>query len=191
MAKLGFNPRWSLSPKGNQSWIFIGRTDPEVEAPILWPPDVKNWLNGKDPDAGKNWRQEEKGMTEDQTVGWHHQLNRHKFEQAPGDGEGQGSLVCCSPWHKESDTTWWLNNSNNQLQSFCFQPLYHIAYIISISSRIFSPITIIPLTVEGKKRENWARNKSGGLDSIHNSSLTTSVTLSKLFSLCGPQNSQV
>ena len=88
--------------KGNQSWIFIGRTDPEAEAPILWPPDVKGRLTGKDPDAGKDWRQEEKGTTEDEVVGWHHWLNGHEFEQDPGVGDGQGSLACCSPWgHKE------------------------------------------------------------------------------------------
>ena len=92
-----------VNPKGNQSWIFIGRTDAEAEAPILWPPDVKNWLIGKDPDAGKEWRQEEKGMTEDGIVGWHHWLNGHAIEQAPGVGDGQGSLACCSPCgHKES-----------------------------------------------------------------------------------------
>ena len=99
-----------VHPKGNQSWIFIGRTDAEVEPPILWPPDAKKWLIGKDPDAVKNWRQEDKGMTEDEMVEWHYQLNGHEFEQVPGVGDGQGSLVCCSPWgHKESDTTEWLN----------------------------------------------------------------------------------
>ena len=97
-----------VNTKGNQSWILIGRTD--AEASILWPPDVKKWLLGKDPDAGKDWRQEEKGMTEDEMVGWHHWLDGHEFEQARGDGDGQGSLSCCSPWgHKESDTTEWLN----------------------------------------------------------------------------------
>ena len=97
-------------PKGNQSWIFIGRTDAEAETPILWSPDVKNLLIGKDSDAGKNWRQEEKGMTEDEMVGWHHQLDGHKFEQAPGVGNGQGSLTCCSPQSlKELDATEWLN----------------------------------------------------------------------------------
>ena len=90
-----------IIPKG----IFIGRIDAEVEAPILWPPDV-NWIIGKDPDAGKGWRQEEKGTTEDEVVGWHHWLNKHEFEQALGVGDGQGTLACCSPWgHKESDTT--------------------------------------------------------------------------------------
>ena len=92
--------------KGDQPWIFIGKTDAEAVTPILWPPDVKKWLIGKDPDAGKDWRQEEKGMTEDKMVGWHHWLDGHEFEQAPGVGDGQGSLECCSPWgHKEQDTT--------------------------------------------------------------------------------------
>ena len=101
----------TVSPKGNQPWISIRRTDAEAEAPILWPPDAKSWFIRKDPDAGKDWRQKEKGTTEDEMVGWHHQLNGHEFEQALGDGKGQGSLVCCNPWvHKESDTTEWLNN---------------------------------------------------------------------------------
>ena len=85
-----------VNPKGNQSWIFTGRTDAEAEAPILWPPDMKNWLIGKDPDPGKDWQREKKGTTEDETVGWHHQLDGHEFEQALGVGDGQGSLVCCS-----------------------------------------------------------------------------------------------
>ena len=84
-----------VNPKGNQPWIFIGR--PDVEAPKLCSPDAEIWLIGKDPDAGKDWRQEEKGMTEDEMVGWHHWLNGHEFEQRPGDGDGQGSLACCSP----------------------------------------------------------------------------------------------
>ena len=87
-----------VHPKRNQSWLFIGRTDAEAETPIFWPPDAKNWLTGKDPDAGKDWRQEEKGMTEDEMVGWYHWLDGHEFEQALGVGEGQGSLACCSPW---------------------------------------------------------------------------------------------
>ena len=77
-----------VHPKGDQSWVFIGRTDVDVETPILWPPDEKNWLIEKDPDAGKDWRQEEKGTTEDETVGWHHWLNGHEFEQTPGDDAG-------------------------------------------------------------------------------------------------------
>ena len=86
-----------INPKGYQSWIFIGRTDAEAETPVLWPPDAKNWLTGKDPVAGKDWRQEEKGMTDDEMVGWHHWLDGHEFEQAPEVDDGQGSLACCSP----------------------------------------------------------------------------------------------
>ena len=96
-------------------WIFIESTD--AEAPILWPPDVKSWVTGKDLNAGKDWGQEEKWVTEDEVVGWHHQLNGHAFEQTPGDGERQGNLACCSPWgHKESDTTERLNNNGNVRQ---------------------------------------------------------------------------
>ena len=97
-------------PKGNQSWIFIGRIDAEAEISIFWPPDAKTCLIGKDPDAGKDWRQEKKGMTEDELVGWHHQLDGNEFEQVLGVGDGQGSLACGSPWGcKESDMTEQLN----------------------------------------------------------------------------------
>ena len=96
-----------VNSQGNQSWVLIGRTDAEAEIPIPWPPDEKSWLIRKDPDAGKDWRQVEKGTTEDEMVGWHHQLNGHQFEQAPEDGEGQGSLVCYHPWGTKSQT--WLN----------------------------------------------------------------------------------
>ena len=94
-----------INSKGNQPWIVIGKTDAEAETPILWPPDAKNWLTGKDLEAGKDWRQEEKGMTEDEMVGWHHRFNGHEFEQTPGNSEGQGSLTCCSLWITESDMT--------------------------------------------------------------------------------------
>ena len=94
-----------VNPKGNQPWIFIGRTDAEAKSPILWPPDAKNWLTGKDPDAGKDWGQE-KGKTENEMIGWHHQLNGYEFEQILRDSEGQGSLAYCSPQGPtESDTT--------------------------------------------------------------------------------------
>ena len=96
--------------KGNQSWIFIGRTDAETETPILWPFDAKNGLIWKDPDAGQDWRWEEKGMTEDDMVGWHQWLNGHEFEWTLGVGDGQGGLACCSPWGcKQPDMTEWLN----------------------------------------------------------------------------------
>ena len=92
--------------KGDQSWVFIGRTDARAETPILWPPHAKSWLSGKDSDAGRDWGQEEKGTTEDEMVGWHHRLDGHEFEKTLGVGDGQGGLVCCRPWgHKESDTT--------------------------------------------------------------------------------------
>ena len=99
-----------VHPKGDQSWVFTGRTDVEAETPTLWPPDAKIWLIGKDPDAGKDWGQEEKGMIEDEMVGWHHRLNGHGFGQTPAVGDGQGGLACCGSWgHKELDTTEWLN----------------------------------------------------------------------------------
>ena len=109
-----------VNPKRNKAWIFIGRTDAEAEALIFWPPDAKNWLIWKDPEAGKDWRQEKKGTTEDEMVGWHHWFKGHEFEQALGDGDGQGSLVCFSPWGcKESDMTeqlktnrWWGGQGN-------------------------------------------------------------------------------
>ena len=95
-----------VHPKVDQSWVFIGKIDAEAETPIIWPPDLKSWLIGKDPDAGKAWGQEEKGVTEDEMFGWHYQLNGPELEQTPGDSEGQRSLACCSPWDcKELDMT--------------------------------------------------------------------------------------
>jgi len=102
--------RSNQSIKGNQSWVFIGRTDAEAETPILWPSHVKSWLTGKDPDVGRDWVQEEKGMVEDEMAGWHHWLDGHEFEWTPGVGDGQGGLACCDSWgYKESDTTERLN----------------------------------------------------------------------------------
>ena len=99
-----------VSPQENQFWIFIGRTDAEAEALILWPPDTKSWLIGKDTDAGKDWRQKEKRITEDEMTGWHHWLDGRESEWTPGVGDGQGGLACCNSWgHKESDTTERLN----------------------------------------------------------------------------------
>ena len=94
----------SVHPKGDRSWVFIGKTDVEAETPVLWPPDAKSWLIWKDPDAGKDWRREEKGMTENEMVGWHHQLNGHEFGWTPGVSDGLGGLACCGLWdRKESD----------------------------------------------------------------------------------------
>ena len=97
-----------VHPKGDQSWVFIGRTDVEAETPILWPLDVKSWLIWNNPNARKDWRQEEKGTIEDEMVEWHHRLDGREFEQALGVGDGQGGLVCCGPWVTKSQT--WLNN---------------------------------------------------------------------------------
>ena len=99
-----------LHPKGDHSWVFIGRTDVEAETPVLWPPDSKSWLIGKDPDAGKDWGQEEKGMTEDELAGWYYRLDGHELGWTPGVGDGQGGLAGCHSWGcKESDVTEWLN----------------------------------------------------------------------------------
>ena len=96
--------------KGDQSWVFFGRSDAKAEAPVLWPPHVKSWLTGKDSDAGRDWGQEEKGTTEDEMAGWHHWLDGRESEWTPGVGDRQGGLVCCSSWgRKELDTTEWLN----------------------------------------------------------------------------------
>ena len=116
----------SVNPKGNQPWVFIGRTDAEAEAEalIFWPCDVKSWLTGKDPDAGKDWKQRE-GLAEDEMVRWYHQLNRHEFEQAPGDSGGHGSLACCSPWgHRVRHNL--MTKQQQQLRTvhqFCMYPL--------------------------------------------------------------------
>ena len=117
----------AVNPKENQSWMFIGRTGAKAETPIVWPPG-KNWLIGKDPDARKDWRQEEKGMIEDEMVGWHHQLNGHEFEQALGVGDGQGGLACCSPWgRKELDTTKRLNWTTH-IVLYIDQNIYIVPY---------------------------------------------------------------
>ena len=117
-----------VPPKGNQSWIFIGRTDAEAETPILWPLDAKNWHIWKDPDAGKDWGQEEKGMTGNEMVGWHHRLNGHGFEWILGVGDGQGGLACCGSWvRKESDTTEWLNWTEKKLRNCLVQTLNLLA----------------------------------------------------------------
>ena len=119
-----------VNPKGNQLWIFIGRTDTEAEAPIFWLPKMKNQLIRKDPNAGKDWRQEEKGMSEDEMVGKYHWFNEHEFQQTQGDSQGEGSLACCSPWGcKESDTTEQLNNNR-----FHIQNMYRIQTLLPIYS---------------------------------------------------------
>ena len=122
----------TVNLKGDQSWIFIGRTDAEAETPILWPHDAKNWLIWKDPVAGKDWRWEEKGMTEDKIVGWHHWLNGYEFEQALKISDWQGSLACSSPWSpKESNRTEWLNWTE-----LCAGHTQTVGILFSLSLRI-------------------------------------------------------
>ena len=121
-----------VNPKGNQSWIVIGRTDAEVEAPILWAPDVKSGLIGKKPDAGKDWRQEEKGMTEDEMIRCYHRLNGHESEQTPGDNEEQGSLACCSPKSWTRLSNWTIASSDSFLFSYFLVPCknYHSVHLL-------------------------------------------------------------
>ena len=133
-----------VNPKGNQSWIVIGKTDDEAEAPIFWPPDAKSRLIGKDPDAGKDWGQEEKGMAEDKMVVWHHQLNGHEFEQAPGDGEEEGRLACCCPWGcKELGMTERLNNNiaTGHWKSLSSNFNYH-QYINNLRNLYLEPLVL-------------------------------------------------
>ena len=131
-----------VHPKRDQSWVFIGRTDFEAETPILWPPHVKSWLIGKDPDAGRDWGQQEKGMTENEMAEWHQRLNGHEFEWTPGVGDGQGGLVCWDSWgRKESDTTEWLNRTE---LIFCVS-LNHFYYYWEVSI--------------DKKRMCWVRRR--------------------------------
>ena len=117
-----------VHPRGSQSWMFIERTDVEAETPILWPSDDKSWLIGKDPDTGKDWRKEEKGMTEDEMVGWRHRFNGHDSGWTPGVGDGQGGLACCSLWGlKESDTTEWLNwTEQRETKDLNSGDIYHL-----------------------------------------------------------------
>ena len=134
-----------VNPKGNQPWIFIGRTDAKAEALILWPPTAKSWLIGKDPNAGKDRRQEKKGMTEDEMIRWHHWFNGHEFEKVPGDGEGQGSLACCSPWgHKESDMTEWLKNNCSLKKKKIFKFLKTLNYHPELSSQVSCHSSEVP-----------------------------------------------
>ena len=118
---LGLKEIQPVHPKGDQPWVFIGRTDVEAETAILWPPDTDSWLIGKGPDAGKDWGQAEKGLTEDEMVGWHHRLDGHGFGWTPGVGDGQGGLAYCGSWgHKESNTTEQLNWTKLNPITACF-----------------------------------------------------------------------
>ena len=140
-----------VHPKGDQSWVFIGRTASEAETPVLWPPDTKSWLLWTDPDAGKDWGQEEKGMTEDKMVGWHHRLNAHGFGWTLGVGDGQGGQVCCDSWGcKDSDMTEWLNWTDLLANSFTHSKIFLDYLLYTLHSfgyrrytKILSPISII------------------------------------------------
>ena len=160
-----------VHPKEDQSWIVTGRTD--AEAPILWPPDVKNWLIWKDPDAGKDWRQEEKWTTEDEIVGWHHLHDGHEFEQALGVGDGQGGLVCCNSWgHKESDTTEQLT-TNTHAWYIKGQYFGHLMWRVNSLEK-----TLMLGKIEGRRRSGWQRTR--WLDGISDS---VGMSLSKLWKI--------
>ena len=153
-----------VNPKGNQPWIFIGRTDAKAEAPILWPPNAKSWLIGKDPNAGKEIRQKKKGMWEEEMIRWHHWFNGHEFEKVSGDGEGQGSLACYSPQgHNESDMTKWLRNncSLKKKKKKLLKFLKTFNYRPELSSRVSCPhqkyprvrrMTVSPASSRGESR---------------------------------------
>ena len=134
-----------VHPKGNQSWVFNGRTDAEAETPILRPPDAKSWLIWKDPNAGKDWGQEEKGMTEDEMVGWHHRLNGHGFGWTLGVGDGQGGLACCDSWcRKESDKTEWLNWT--ELMCLDRKKIYTSNYTVNVTELCYFSQVIFSYT---------------------------------------------
>ena len=139
----------TVSPKGNQSWIFIGRTDAEAEAPTLWTLDAKNWLIGKDPAAGKHWRQEAKGMTEDEMVGWHHWLNGHEFQQASGVGDGQGGLECCCPWGHRVGKDWSTELNRTELIDFIYTlQLFWIMFFSFLFQDLIHKKTLLHLAIK-------------------------------------------
>ena len=143
-----------VNPKGNQPWIVIGKTDAEAEAPIFWPPDMKSQLTGKDSDAGKDWKQEEKGVKEDEMIGWHHWLNGLEFEPTLGDGEGQESLACCSPRaHKEWGTTEWLNNQSPWEELSLKLKFWYFGHLMWRADSLEKTLTLEK--IEGKRRLGW------------------------------------
>ena len=138
-----------VNPKGEQPWIFTERTDAEAKAPILWPPDVNSWLIGKDLDAWKDWRQKEKRGTKDEMDRWHYWFNGHELGQTPGDGEGQRSPACCSPWNgEELDKTWHLSNNNWLTRvSDAWNTAYHVVWLLENAMNVNSTQCIDPQTV--------------------------------------------
>ena len=149
-----------VNPKGIQSLIFIGKTDAEAETPVLWPPDVKNWLTGKDPDAGKDWRQEEKGTTEDEMVRRHHRLDGHEFEQGLGVGDGQGGLVCCSPFVRKQ-----LDMMSDWTELISSRTFYRIKRIIVLLIEVVRDLTrfVIPSALGRNER---LRPRRGGFSTV-------------------------
>ena len=145
-----------VNPKGNQSWIFIGRTNGEAETLILRPADEKNWLIWKDPDAGKDWRLEEKGTTEDEMAGWHHQLNAHEFEWTLGVGDGQGGLACCDSWDcKELDMTEWLNWTELNVQYSYMSQLFPLECNFSHFKKYYWDIVALQYCVSFCYAAKW------------------------------------
>ena len=163
-----------VHPKGDQSWVFIGRTDVEAETQILWPPNAKSWLIGKDPDAGKDWGQEEKGMTEDEMVGWHHWLDGHGFGWTPGVGDGQGGLACCNSWgHKESDSTERQNWTELRLQQYVNWVLPDVQ---SGLKKAEEPENKLPKSAGSLKRQESSRRTSISASLTTLKSLTVWIT---------------
>ena len=152
-----FNTIYPVHPKRNQSWVFIGRTDAEAETLVLWPPDAKNWLTGKDPDAGKDGRQEEKGMTEDEMVEWHQWLNGHELEQALGVGDGQGGQACCSLWSRKESEYW---ATEQQQQILSYKPLCFMNCFSSSLRHILNVRHVLNVTKVRKPNMNGAYSLS-------------------------------
>ena len=141
---LGLQGDLTSPSKGDQSWVFFGRTDAEAETPVLWPPDVKSWLTGKDPDAGRGWEQEEKGMTEDEMAGWPHWLDGRESEWTPGVGEGQGGLACCDSWGRRVGHDWATElNWNFFCYSFITFLLRYNLWIIKYIFQVYSSMVLV------------------------------------------------
>ena len=175
----------SIHSKGNQSWVFIGRTDVEAETPILWLPDVKSWLIGKDSDAGRDWGQEEKGTTEEEMIGWNHWLNGYEFGWTLGVGDGQGNLVCCGSWsHKESDTTKRLNWTNSTHSSIL---AWRIPWTIPEVHGVPKCWTLLhdfqfSLIPQGRRHSSWGSSLLCSLFAWQRNKATLSLS-SKTFSI--------
>ena len=164
-----------VHPKGDQSWVFIGRTDAKAETPILWPPRAKSWLIGKDSDAGRDWGQEKKGMTEDEMAGWHHRLHGSEFEWTPGVGDGQGGLACCDSWRcKESDMTERLNWIELNQSEECYLKLRVVFNYVSDSGQNVRVIVLNWMYLVGNN--SWRYGQQVPKESEHSVSLWLKIT---------------